>query len=89
MRIALVTQEEPFYLPPALDAFCAARGQEVVALIVLPAFNEALTATAARLYDFYGPLDFARLASRFALAKAADRLNRIQRGPRRFAVSHQ
>ncbi len=77
MRIALVTQEEPFYLPPALDAFCAARGQEVVALIVLPAFNEAITATAARLYDFYGPLDFARLASRFVLAKVADRLNRV------------
>jgi len=25
MRIALVTQEDPFHLPPALDAVCRAR----------------------------------------------------------------
>lgn len=75
MRIALVTQEEPFYLPPALSAFCAARQQDVVALIILPAFNEGLAATARRLYEFYGPTDFVRLAGRFALAKAADKLN--------------
>jgi hypothetical protein len=36
MRIVLVTQEYPFYLPPALDAFCAARRGEVVAMIILP-----------------------------------------------------
>ena len=61
MRIALVTQEDPFYLPPALDAVCRARPHEVVAVIILPAFNEGLRATARRLWAFYGPLDFTRL----------------------------
>jgi len=77
MRIVLVTQEDPFYLPPALEALCIARQGDIVALIILSAFNERLTATAKRLYEFYGPWDFVRLVGRFAWAKAADRLNRL------------
>lgn len=78
MRIALVTQEEPFYLPPALDAFCQARRSEVVAMIVLRAFDEGLVDTARRLYEFYGPFDFTRLVARFASTKLADRANRVR-----------
>jgi methionyl-tRNA formyltransferase len=78
MRITVVTQEEPFYLPPALDAFCCARRNDVVALVILPAFNERLFDTARRLYDFYGPLDFIRLAGRFVRARVADQLNRVR-----------
>src|SRR5205823_5731761 len=78
MRIAVVTQEDPFYLPPALDAFCRARRTDVVALIILPAFNERLTATASRLYAFYGPRDFTRLAMRYAWAIIANRLNGLR-----------
>ena len=83
MRIALVTQEEPFYLPPALDALCATRQKDIVALIILPSFNETLRATAKRLYEFYGPRDFIRLAGRYIWAKIADRFNRVTppRGP--------
>ncbi len=75
MRIVIATQEDPFYLPPALDAFCAARGKDVVGIIILPAFNEGMRDTARRLYGFYGPVDFVRLGLRFAGAKLADRLN--------------
>jgi methionyl-tRNA formyltransferase len=78
MRIALVTQEDPFYLPPALDAVCRARGRDVVALVILPAFNEGLADTARRLWEFYGPVDFTRLALRFAGARLADRLNALR-----------
>jgi methionyl-tRNA formyltransferase len=77
MRIALVTQEEPFYLPPALDALCTVRQKDIVALIILPAFNEGLSATARRLYEFYGPWDFTRLLGRFTWAKIADHINRL------------
>lgn len=77
MRIALVTQEEPFYLPPALFALCAARPKDIVALIILPSFNESLGATARRLYEFYGPWDFARLSGRFLWARLANNLNRL------------
>jgi methionyl-tRNA formyltransferase len=77
MKIALVTQEEPFYLPPALDTLCTARQKDIAALIILPSFNESLSATAKRLYEFYGPWDFARLSGRFVWAKIADHVNRL------------
>jgi len=86
MRIALVTQEEPFYLPPALDALCAARQEDVVALIILPSFNEGLRATAKRLYEFYGPWDFIRLSGWFIWAKLADHLNSLARLTRPYSA---
>src|SRR5262245_44706604 len=76
LRVALLTQEDPFYLPPALEQLCQARGRDVVALIILPAFNERLSSTAKRLYEFYGPVDFLRLAARYLGAKVADSVNR-------------
>jgi methionyl-tRNA formyltransferase len=78
MRIAVATQEDPFYLPPALDALCRARSRDVVAIVILPAFNEGLLDTGRRLYEFYGPVDFLRLAGRFLLARVADRVNRAR-----------
>ena len=78
MRIAIVTQEEPFYLPPALDALCSARRDEIVGLIILPSFNEKLSDTARRLYNFYGPTDFANLAVRYGWSKLANKVNSIQ-----------
>ena len=77
MRIVVATQEDPFYLPPALDALCRARGRDIVGIIILPAFNEGLRDTAGRLWEFYGPVDFVRLGIRFAGAKLADRVNGI------------
>lgn len=86
MRIALVTQEEPFYLPPALDAFCRARQPDIVALIVLPSFNETLSSTAKRLYEFYGTADFARLTTRYVWARLANTANRIIRVTRPYSA---
>jgi len=78
MRIVVATQEDPFYLPPALDALCRARPRDIVGIIILPAFNEGLRDTASRLWEFYGPVDFVRLGMRFAGAKLAYRLNRVR-----------
>ena len=78
MRIVVATQEDPFYLPPALEALCSARPRDIVGIIILPAFNEGLRETAGRLWEFYGPVDFARLALRYVGAKVADRLNGVR-----------
>ena len=86
MRIVIATQEDPFYLPPALEVVCVARPGEVVGFVILPAFNEGLAATARRLYEFYGPLDFVRLAARFVGAKLADRLNRLRPVTRAYSA---
>lgn len=86
MRIALVTQEEPFYLPPALDAFCRKRQKDIVAMIVLSAFNESLKDTAKRLHNFYGTIDFLRIAGKFVYAKIAHYANNIQPITRPYSV---
>jgi methionyl-tRNA formyltransferase len=78
MRIVVATQEDPFYLPPALDALCRARGRDVVGIVILPAFNEGLRDTAGRLWEFYGPVDFVRLGIRYAGAKLTDRVNGVR-----------
>ncbi len=87
MRIALITQEEPFYLPPALDALCNAREGEIVAMIVLPSFNETHYDNARRFYNFYGTLDFSRLMARFIWAKMADQLNRFVKMARPYSAA--
>jgi methionyl-tRNA formyltransferase len=87
VRIALVTRDDPFYLPPALDALCRARGREIVGIVILPVFNERQTATVRRLYEFYGPLDFARLALRHLGAKLADRANRLRPFTRAYSAA--
>ena len=85
MRIALITQEEPFYLPAALDAFCGTRGDQLVGMVILPSFNESIWKTARRLLEFYGPFDFCRLCRRFVWARILDQLDRFR--PRGRAYS--
>lgn len=55
-------------------------------MIILPAFDEPLSATASRLYEFYGPVDFARLGLRFLKAKVADRINKHYRLSRPYSA---
>ena len=76
MRIALVAQEDPFYLPPAVLAICRARRPDFAAIVAQRSFNEKLHHTARRLHEFYGPLDFSRLVFRYARAKTLGRLSR-------------
>jgi len=76
LRLHIVTEEEPFYLPVFFREFFAnlPQGRLVVTGVdTTPPLNQkTLTALASKLYDFYGPLDFARLAFRYASVKAKD-----------------
>jgi methionyl-tRNA formyltransferase len=87
VRIVLVMQEEPFCAPPALDALCRARGREIVGIVVPPRLREPVTGTARRLFEFYGPIDFARLAFRRLGASLADRANRLRPFTRAYSVA--
>lgn len=87
MRIALVTSEEPFYLPPAVDDFCKGCKDELVGLIILPAFNESRWKNATRLWEFFGPVDFSRLLWRFGWAKVFDKVNQLKPMTRPFSAT--
>ncbi|MFH1023644.1 MAG: formyltransferase family protein [Planctomycetota bacterium] len=77
MRIAVVTQEEPFVIPGMLHALYSGIGKRVVATVILPSFNQSPWGVARRLYGLYGPGDFARLAVRYALAMGKAGINRF------------
>ncbi len=77
MRIVIVTQEEPFYLPPFLERLAQARGSDIVGMIILRPFNESLLDVGKRLYELYGPWDFAIQCAHFAQAKFFNSLNRL------------
>ncbi len=76
LRIHIVTEEDPLYVPVFFREFFAKlpRGPIVVTGVdITPPLNQKTPmALAGKLYDFYGPIDFARLAFRYASAKVKD-----------------
>jgi len=78
MRIVLVTQEEPFYLPPFLERLARVRGKDIVGMVILRPFNESLLDVGRRLYELFGPKDFAVECFHFVLAKGFDVINRLR-----------
>lgn len=70
-----MTQNGPFYLPPALHKFYEAR-REVCAMVVLRAFDESRWTAARRLYEFYGPVNFAHPLARDLGGRFPDCLDR-------------
>jgi len=87
LRIVLVTQEEPFYLPPFLYRLACARGEEIVGMVILRPFDENLLDVGRRLYDFYGLRDFAVECLHFVWAKTLDFVNRAWPMSRPYSAS--
>lgn len=78
LRIHIVTEEDPFYLPVFFGEFLAhvpRQRFDISGLDITPPLNQATRqALARKLYSFYGGLDFVRLAGRYARAKTLDLL---------------
>lgn len=71
LRVLLVTQEDPFYIPHFFRTFCrmqAAHSDQIVieGVIVQPSFGERKSQLAKRMLEFYGWADFLRLLGRYA-----------------------
>lgn len=77
MRIAIITQDERLYLPIAIERLLQKLGDQVVAGVILPSFNEGRVANLRRFLGLMGPVDLGRLLVRYAAAAALDRVNRF------------
>jgi methionyl-tRNA formyltransferase len=64
MRIALVTQDDQYYIPRLIAAVMAERAGDVVAVSMLP--GETQAGNIRKYVEFMGPLDFGRQAARYA-----------------------
>ena len=76
LRIHILTEEDPFYLPVFFGEFFKhldGNRFNVTGVDITPPLNQKTRlALARKLYNFYGPVDFARLAIRYAAIKAID-----------------
>src|SRR2546427_13147185 len=78
LRIHIVTEEDPFYLPVFFREFFTLSPRDrfiVTGVDITPPLNQKTRlALARKLHGFYGPLDFARLVLRYAAVNALDLL---------------
>lgn len=78
LRVHIITEEDPFYLPVFFCEFLDQMSRErfdILGIDITPPLNQPTRqALARKLYGFYGGIDFVRLAGRFAMAKALDLL---------------
>jgi methionyl-tRNA formyltransferase len=72
LRIHFITEDDPLYVVRFFEAFFSLYPREeitVVGISIQEPFNESRVATAKRVLSLYGPLRFARLATRVARRK--------------------
>lgn len=86
MRIAIITQDEPLYLPPAIHALVQSLGGQVKVGVVLPSFNEGRVANVRRFLGLMGPMDCARLVRRYISAKVLNKVNGLRPITRPFSA---
>lgn len=82
LKILFITQDDPFYVRLFFEEFFARypRLQEIAGVVIARAMGKkSYTALARQMYRFYGPVDFVRMGTRYAVKKLSARI------PGRFA----
>lgn len=78
LRLHIITEEDPFYLPVFFREFFAnlpGEGFVITGVDITPPLNRKTSiGLARRLYEFYGPRDFLRLCLRYTAVKLKDTL---------------
>lgn len=76
ISVAVVTQDDPFYMPLFFESFLPAvpDGVEVERVTILRSFDESLPELARRMYGLYGPVNFVRRGVSYAYRELANRL---------------
>jgi methionyl-tRNA formyltransferase len=90
VRVAAVTQDDPFFTGRFFRSFLDAAdgtGVELIEIVLLPNFNESRAALLRRLAGFYSPLDLLRLTRRYARAWVDERSG-VPRGVAATAARH-
>ncbi len=74
MRVFIVTQSDPFYIPIFFKILFEEVEEEVevVTVFCLEPFDEPITALIKRMYELYGPVNFLHRGVDFMMRKASD-----------------
>ncbi|HEU4559631.1 MAG TPA: formyltransferase family protein, partial [Longimicrobium sp.] len=76
LRIAVLTQEDPFYIPRNVELLCREPSLEVREIVVLDA-RGSVANMRKRLLEWFGPAAVARMAARAGARAAAEVANRV------------
>jgi methionyl-tRNA formyltransferase len=76
LRVYVVTQDDPFYLPIFFRHFFAETSEEVKIdrVFCLDPFDESFAALVGRMYRLYGPVNFVRRGMSYVTRKASNTL---------------
>jgi methionyl-tRNA formyltransferase len=94
MKIIIVTQQDPFYLPYFFDAFFGRLYEEIAGIeiagviIQKPLGQKSKRALVNRMIDFYGPLNFTIISLRYVLLMIEKRLNEMHVLDRAHSIEH-
>jgi len=85
LTVAIVTQEDPFYIPHFFRPFCRRLADHadtvlVREVVIQPSFGESKAQLARRMLEFYGWGDFLRLLARYGRQKALLAAERVRIG---------
>lgn len=72
LRVLLVTQEEPLYLPAFFELFLSSARDKIIAIVILRSLNTSLLTAAKQLYNLYGMKDFLVLCLKYLKARFLD-----------------
>lgn len=89
-RVAIVTQDDPFYVPRFFESLFEALPEDVTVefVVLLRPFDERTIDLARRMYRLYGPVDFVRLGLRYAYRRAVDAIGLADYSVRRVATRY-
>jgi methionyl-tRNA formyltransferase len=95
IRLLIVTQDDPFYLPRFFETLIPLLDKEAVRIegvvIQRPLGKRSLRGLIRQMWEFYGPTDFLRMGFRFVVKRLADAVALgVFRGriPGAFSVRH-
>jgi len=87
MKVIIITQDEPFYIPVLMGKVLA-EYKGIIGVITLPTIPKGFTmlSSVKRLYDVFGLRDFLAYGALFAYHKVADLLSHWKRPSRPYSV---
>ncbi len=89
LRVAFITQDDPFYVRIFFEEFAAAydRRDAIAAVVIAPAMGKkTFGALLKQMYEFYGAWNFARMGVRYVCYRLAAKLPAWLRARRFFSV---
>jgi len=87
MKIFIITQEEPFYLPIGLEKLVSQRKKEIVGATILPRFSKKSSwQVLKKLFLLYGLKAFCVQTAEFILFKSLDALSPLIKPERFYSV---